>query len=339
MDGIRWLAAVVALGVQAASLPRDAPLVFVSNERSGTITVIDGQTDQVLQTISVGARPRGIQTSPDGRTLYVALSDNSSRVQGSGDAVAAIDISTRRVVARFEAGSDPEQFAVSPDGRRLIAANEDAGTASLTDIARHAVVATFAVGIEPEGVAISPDGRWAYVTAETSNTVTVVDVRRSEVVSSFMVDPRPRAAAFSPGGSTAYVTTEIGGSVAVVDALRHRVRKVVPLPGGAKPVGVVVSPDGKRVYIAGGQGNRVIVLTRSGEIAGSVPVGKRPWNLALTADGRKLYTANGASNDVSVIDTESLKVIRTIQAGDGPWGVAVASRPSRSHTEALPKPK
>ena len=158
MDGIRRLAAVVALGVQAASLPRDASLVFVSNERSGTITVIDSQTDQVLQTISVGARPRGIQTSPDGRTLYVALSDSASRVQGSGDAVAAIDIATRRVVARFEAGSDPEQFAVSPDGRRLIAANEDAGTASLTDIARHHVIATLAVGIEPEGVAISPMG-------------------------------------------------------------------------------------------------------------------------------------------------------------------------------------
>ena len=78
--------------------------------------------------------------------------------------------------------------------------------------------------------------------------------------------------------------------MAIVDVLHHRVRKVVPLPGNAKPVGVIVSPDGKRVYVASGQSNRVIVLSRSGEIVGSVRVGRRPWNLALTADGRKLYT-------------------------------------------------
>ena len=74
-----------------------------------------------------------------------------------------------------------------------------------------------------------------------------------------------------------------------------------------------------------GLGNRVVVLGRGGEMIGSVLVGKRPWNLALTTDGRKLYTANGVSNDVSVIDTAALKVIATIHAGEGPWGVAAAS--------------
>jgi YVTN family beta-propeller protein len=71
------------------------------------------------------------------------------------------------------------------------------------------------------------------------------------------------------------------------------------------------------------------VLDRAGAVVGNVPVGKRPWNLALTADGKKLYVANGVSNDVSVIDTATLNVVATVRAGDGPWGVAVAS-PRRS---------
>jgi YVTN family beta-propeller protein len=54
-----------------------------------------------------------------------------------------------------------------------------------------------------------------------------------------------------------------------------------------------------------------------------IPVGSRPWGIALTSDGRKLYTANGVSNDVSVIDTSTNKVIGTIKAGDGPWGIAL----------------
>ena len=48
--------------------------VYVSNERSGDITVIDGASFQVIATIPVGKRPRGIHASPDGKTVYVALS-------------------------------------------------------------------------------------------------------------------------------------------------------------------------------------------------------------------------------------------------------------------------
>jgi YVTN family beta-propeller protein len=54
-----------------------------------------------------------------------------------------------------------------------------------------------------------------------------------------------------------------------------------------------------------------------------IPVGQRPWGIAVTPDGRKLYTANGISDDVTVIDTTTNKVIGTIKAGDGPWGVAL----------------
>jgi YVTN family beta-propeller protein len=57
-------------------------------------------------------------------------------------------------------------------------------------------------------------------------------------------------------------------------------------------------------------------------------VGTRPWGVAITPDGKKLYTANGPSNDVSVIDTDSLKVIATIPAGQSPWGVALAPPPA-----------
>jgi YVTN family beta-propeller protein len=62
-------------------------------------------------------------------------------------------------------------------------------------------------------------------------------------------------------------------------------------------------------------------------IVGSVEVGVRPWGIAVTPDGRKLYSANGPSNDVTVVDTESMKVIRKIPAGELPWGVAIGKAP------------
>src|SRR5262245_30924900 len=48
--------------------------LFVTNEVSGDISVIDVGAAKVVTTIPVGKRPRGIKISPDGSLLYVALS-------------------------------------------------------------------------------------------------------------------------------------------------------------------------------------------------------------------------------------------------------------------------
>src|SRR5690242_3026534 len=48
--------------------------ICVSNEKSGDISIIDGTEQKLVATIPVGKRPRGILASPDGSTVYVALS-------------------------------------------------------------------------------------------------------------------------------------------------------------------------------------------------------------------------------------------------------------------------
>ena len=96
-------------------------------------------------------------------------------------------------------------------------------------------------------------------------------------------------------------------------------------------MGVRVSPDDKRVYVATGRGGTVEVIdAASNKVIKSVKVGQRPWGMALTSDGKKLYTANGPSNDVSVVDTDSLKVLKTIPVGKIPWGVAIGPSPQAS---------
>src|SRR5689334_21832416 len=58
------------------------PLAFVSNERDGTITVIDTSTDRVYSTIKVGGRLRGIRLSPNKQKVWVAISYPSNQSQG-----------------------------------------------------------------------------------------------------------------------------------------------------------------------------------------------------------------------------------------------------------------
>ena len=74
----------------------------------------------------------------------------------------------------------------------------------------------------------------------------------------------------------AYVTAENGNEVSVVDTRDHTVVKNIEPPrvdGPAqlKPKGVVVSGDGKRVYVATGRGNSVAVI--NGKHLTLIPVG------------------------------------------------------------------
>ena len=312
--------------VGCASKP-SGPLAFVSNERDGTITVIDTATDQVVSTLTVGGRPRGIRISNNKDRIWVAITSPSNQSQGE-DKIVELD-PDGKVLAEYEAGTDPENFVLDDAATRLYIANEDAGTASITDVEANRVIATMPVGLEPEGAAISPDGRWVYITSETSSTVTVIDTQTGQVAKTFMVGARPREAAFTADSTRAYVTAENGNVISVVDTQDHTVIKTIELPKGdasaqSKPKGVVVSPDGKRVYVATGRGNSVAVI--DGEqlsLITLIPVGKRPWGVALSPDGRKLYTANGLSNDITVVDTSTNKVLTTIKAGNGPWGIAL----------------
>src|SRR5205823_14588829 len=57
-------------------------LVFVSNERSGGVSVIDGATDEVVATFKVGKRPRGMRATPDGTRVFVTLSGSPRMASG-----------------------------------------------------------------------------------------------------------------------------------------------------------------------------------------------------------------------------------------------------------------
>src|SRR5688500_8631071 len=232
--------------------------VFVTNETSGDISVIDVGAQRVVATIPVGKRPRGIRVSPDGTQLFVALSGSPIAPPGvdestlppadkKADGIGVVSVSDLKLVRTIAAGSDPEQTAVSLDGSRLFVANEDVGELSVVSVADGKVLATFKVGGEPEGVDLRPDGKVVYVTSEEDSQIAVIDAIDLKLIGTFKVGARPRSTAFLPDSSRAYVTEENGGSVSVIDAQAHKVLQTIKLtrellrPRGAGAAG----EDGK----------------------------------------------------------------------------------------------
>jgi YVTN family beta-propeller protein len=324
--------------------------VFVSDEKSGDVTVINGGDFKVVATIPVGKRPRGIQVSPNGRTVYVAMSgtpiapppkldaqgnpifqrgkddddDDTARADKSADGIGVIDVAQKKLTGKLSVGSDPEEFSLSKSGTELYVSNEDVKTASVIDLASGKVTHIIPVGQEPEGVATAPDGKNFYVTCEAGGEIYVIDAASYKVLGHFTVPLRPRSVDFLPGTGIGFIPSESVGQLNVIDTVHYKVLKAITLPPGSRPVRVRVAPNGQKVYVSNGRAGTVSVLdSHSYELIDTIKVGVRPWGIVISPDGRYLYAANGPSNDVSVVDLQTDKEITRIQAGQSPWGIVI----------------
>ena len=89
------------------------------------------------------------------------------------------------------------------------------------------------------------------------------------------------------------------------------------MPVGVSPKGIVVTPDGKKVYVANyGSNTTSVIDTSTNKVTATVPVGHGPYG--VSAIGTKVYVANRNSNTVSVIDTATNHVTATVPVGNHP---------------------
>jgi len=322
--------------------------IFVSNEKGGTVTVINGADFKVTGTIVAGKRPRGIHASPDGKIVYVALSgtpiepppkldangnpifvkghddddDDHAKSDKAADGLGIIDAVQKTFLRKIPVGSDPEQFAISKDGTRIYISNEDVGAATVLDAVTGNNLTFIPVTREPEGAGVRPDGKVFYITCETGGEVFAIDAETFKIVGHIVVHPRPRSIAFLPDGSRAFVPSESVAELNVIDTVNQKLLHVVTLPKGSRPQCVLVSPDGKKVYASTGRGGAVIVVdANTYEVLNTIPVGKRPWGIAFSPDGKYLFAANGPSDDVSVVDLATEKEVARVPSPGSPWGV------------------
>jgi YVTN family beta-propeller protein/VCBS repeat-containing protein len=130
----------------------------------------------------------------------------------------------------------------------------------------------------------------------------------------------PAGMAVSPRGDQVYVTSFVGESAVTVVRTVDNTLSRIPL--SFRPEGIVVGPDGRRLYVADPAGRRVAVIDPIEQTTAFIPVGDRPFHMAVL--GADLYVANNQDGTVSVIDTIEGVVVRTIEVGGHPYTVAGA---------------
>ena len=147
----RATAAWIGAAALMAAGPGWAAKVFVSNEKSNTVSVIDSETLEVVDSFDVGQRPRGITLADEGRQLLVAVGDD--------DTVEVYDTATYEMLHTLPSGPDPELFVLHPSGNPLYIANEDDNLVTVVDLETLRPITEIPVGWSPRGWGSRPTAR------------------------------------------------------------------------------------------------------------------------------------------------------------------------------------
>ncbi len=146
--------------ITVGQFPRDLALspnrkrLYVADNASNELSVVDAASQAVITTVAVGKGPWAVAVSPDSAAAWVTNATDNT--------VQAIDAATLRARDPIPVGTDPQALAISPDGKQLYVANTGSGDVTVVNTKTSAVSEPIAAGARPRAITVSPDGKTLY---------------------------------------------------------------------------------------------------------------------------------------------------------------------------------
>ena len=310
--------------------------IVVANRASGSISVIDSETDTLIGSYDLpGPNPA--------EPMYVVYSKFGDRVfvgDRANDQVVVFDADYFTVEGTVPAGKGVFHMWADSRGRQLWVNNDIDNTATVINTRTLKVIATVslpadlvAAGGKPHDVILDRAGRFAYITmlgfAGANDYVVQFSTRTFEEVNRAEVGKDPHLS-LSNRGRNLYVPAQNSNKVSVLNRFTLEQITEIALPGAH---GAGMRSDGRTFYTTnlpgGGADGLFAIDTKTNQVLGSVdapfPV---PHNIALTPKGSKLYvTHSGAVSDKVSIYTASKRepvpvLLGETTVGLNPFGLA-----------------
>jgi YVTN family beta-propeller protein len=299
---------------------------YVTNGGSNTVSVLDLVNLRQDRVIAVGANPTGVTISPRRNEVYVVDT-------GSG-AVSVIDAEKNSVTATIPVHRQPYFLSVDAQGNRGYVANAGSNNVSVIDLVQRRVIATIGVGEAPGLARISPDGDSLVVTNRAGGSVSVIDPQTFKIRAVFTGCPQATDSVILPDSSKTFVACSGGHQVMVIGLAKpqsayddqHRDRLLTFLDVGKAPVHLALKPDGGEIFVSNFDSDTISeIATGANEVGGAYMVATRPSGGIVSADNATLWISNFNADTIGVYSIDDGKLVNTINVGDGPDQLALAS--------------
>jgi YVTN family beta-propeller protein len=185
-------------------------------------------------------------------------------------------------------------------------------------------------GLFPSGMVMSQDGGFLFVTNNgftNQSLMTFNTATRAihEVKIGLGFNQLFQGIALAPDGRTGFASggpTDVVRPVTIADDGSLTEEDEIPLSGF--PAGMVISPDGQRLYVTQNLAHAVAVIDVANRtVLTSIPVGKSPWGLAIHPTRHELYVTNRGDRTATIIDTDMNVVRSSVSTGVNPNAIAV----------------
>jgi YVTN family beta-propeller protein len=310
--------------------------VFVINGGDASISVLDAQGTQVLNTLNLPKQsfPHHAYFSPNRQVLAISLPGmDFSGGHGGGHGgmampgrFALLDANTGQIKTVKDTPAMHHNAVFSPDGREIwAAAMESNGRVLVYDAENLALLKEIPVGSKPAEVTFSSDGLRAFVANGSSQSVTAIDRVNKRVLATIPVGKNP-VGAWIGSDNRMYVDNEESETISVINANTLTLEETVPL--GFMPGMAALAPNQKDLWISDAENGKVILFTRSQPSMPLVRVGELVTGvgahaIAFSTDGKLAFVTNQEARTVSVIDVIAFSKVRDLKVGFKPNGLAI----------------
>jgi YVTN family beta-propeller protein len=294
---------------------------------------LDLQTGQLVAFLELQGT-NFLTLAPDGTRLFVTRGRNASGL--APGLFSVVDVASFQVTGSVTVGSGPWFAAISPDRAKAYVSNQFSDTVSVVDLGTMQVSATIAVGGQPKGILFTLDRKRAYVAIfrdASGNGAygegTIVSVINAETdahekdipagiePSCLVMDPQG-IRVFSSDGNANGLHAARAHLIDAVHAVY--VKEIVARPAAFyTPTGIDVTPDGRRLFvICEARRTLVAIDAPSGAVLAGFALDPRAVKVSRSGRLLYVYSARQPSDGRGrffVIDTESLRVLRSIDLG------------------------